>query len=730
MIGEPGVRATCLAPRTAGLATMALVAMVICGCGGGSGGALSDSLAGWNVVLVTLDTTRQDHLGCYGDTAAQTPNLDRLADRGTRFDRAVAHAPITLPTHASIHTGLYPPTHGVRGNGVYALPGSRETLAEILSQRGYDTGAAVGAFVLDRRYGLAQGFDHYDDNPEGMRQNDVNDSDRSGFDVTAAALDIVDRFEKGNPFFLWAHYFDPHHPYEAPDTFASRYGSDRRGRYAAEVAAMDAAVGDLLDGLRRRGLMKKTLVVVVADHGEGITGPHAEKTHGLLVYRDTIDIPLIFQAEGGLPGGRVDSGLSRQIDVAPTVLELLEIPVPTVMEGDSLAARLRDPDSSAAPAAHDDIADPGSGGGEGSASPEPLSYSETFMGWDSYGWSPLFAVESSRWKYIEGARRELYDLASDPDETSNVAATHPEVVAELAGRLAEIRGSDDFTGGEFARSLVPDDSDAERLRNLGYVESAQSPVQIADPADLRHPADSLHLFELLDEVRFLHSNKKYDTAVAKLQGLIDEDPRNYLATAQMAQLKADQKKFVEAQDWYRKLVDLRPNDASSYGRLATAQLKHAAALKNSGQARLAAEMERRSAANYEKAIELDSVDVATYVNLGRYLSRNKQLDRAVDLLETAIAIDARNATAYFLLGFCHLELGEYDDALTALETAFRHAAGNESLLVSIQRIRSTVYLRKNDKQQAAEQLQWVLDTYPRHPQIDAVRSTLEKIRRL
>ena len=459
--------------RTAGPAPrrvfLALVIAGVLSTGCGSRSETARSLRDWNVLLVTLDTTRQDHLGCYGARQARTPVLDGLAADGTRFDRAVAQAPITLPAHASILTGRVPPAHGARGNGIYSVPPSETTLAEILSRSGYATAAVVAATVLDRKHGLEQGFDAYDDDPDEMQGGlGITDPSRTGPVVTAAALRRIDEFPTAKPWFLWVHYFDPHTPYTPPEPFRSEFENSREGRYAAEIATMDAALGDLLRGLRQRGLDDRLLVVAIGDHGEGVTGPHEEKTHGLLLYEDTLRVPLIVHAEGGLPRGAVDDGLARQIDILPTVVDLLELPIPDSVEGSSLASRLRPskvgtpsdspartgsaPVREAAPESNEEVPADGD---------DPASYAETFLGYDAYGWSPLFQLRTRDWKYVQGSRHELYDLRLDPDEQRDVADDHPERVREMADRLAEIRGSADFSGGVFHKTLTADAAEAE-----------------------------------------------------------------------------------------------------------------------------------------------------------------------------------------------------------------------------------------------------------------------------
>jgi len=685
-------------------APVLLLALVALGAGCAPA-PLPDHLAGWNVLLLTLDTTRQDHLGCYGAKGARTRHLDRLAASGVVFDHAVAQAPITLPSHASILTGKNPPEHGVRGNGVYALPASEETLAEILGEAGYATAAVVAAYVLDRRFGLAQGFGHYDDDPAAMRASGVNDPSRPAAAVTSAALAAARALPGDRPFFLWVHYFDPHHPYAPPEPFASSFPPTREGRYRGEIAAMDAAIGDLLAGLEDLGKLRRTLVVAVADHGEGTTGPHAETTHGLLLYDETIRIPLIVTARGGLPGGRREGGLARQVDLVPTLLDLLEIDAAgRGFAGVSLRGRLQGAPPKRA----------------------PLAFAETFLGYDAYGWSPLFSVRSRDWKYVEGPRAELYDLVHDPIEATNVAADHPERVDRMARDLVRLRGGARPSDGRFARVLGPRAEDAERLRALGYVESAAEPASIPPLATLRHPADSIHLFERLDEARFLKTNGRPREALAKGKALLEEDPTNYLALAHVAECSTDLERYEEAERYYRRMAGLRPNDPGPHAALGTARLRHCAALGRDGRNRSAREQESAAYAAFRRAVELGTVELAPYVHLGRERNREERYAEAIELLERAVRIDARHARARYLLGFALARSGRADEAVEHLDVAFEHAPSDDVRL-DVQLLRAEACLRSGATDRAAEHFEWVLREHPSHPRAAEVRAALERI---
>ncbi|MCH7873488.1 MAG: sulfatase, partial [Planctomycetes bacterium] len=298
------------------------------------------SAAGYNVLLVTLDTTRADRLGCYGYDAAGTPTLDALAKQGIRFDDAVTVAPVTLPSHASILTGLAPHHHGVRNNGGFHLEPTHVTLAEVLSDRGYQTAAFIAAFVLDARYGLDQGFDVYNDDVALDSSNTIEAFarpiyERSATRVTSDAVSWLGARDRTRPFFCWVHYFDPHKPYHAPPPFDARF---RNRPYDGEIAYMDAQIGRLVQALKREGAWDNTLIVVVADHGEGL-GDHGEATHAKLIYDSVMRVPLIMACPGLFEQSYiVDDVVVSVTDIFPTVLDLLGMEIPVDVDGLSLLA--------------------------------------------------------------------------------------------------------------------------------------------------------------------------------------------------------------------------------------------------------------------------------------------------------------------------------------------------------------------------------------------------------
>lgn len=409
------------------------------------------ALRGQNVLVVTLDTTRPDRLGCYGNHAIDTPNLDRLCERGVVFSRAVATAPSTLPSHASIFTGLYPRRHGARANALYHLGSEQRTLAEVLSDNGYETAAFVSSFVLDSKFGLAQGFDLYDDEVSPSTAP-MGFAERRGDMTTQRAIQWLERSHP-RPFFLWVHYFDAHAPYIPPAPFAGRYAQP----YDDEIAFVDEQVGRLLTAVEA-ARERETLVVVAADHGEGM-GEHGEWSHALLVQESTLRIPLILYARTGLPAGLNVAARVSQVDMMPTILSLLGIGLPADLDGVDLT---------------------------GPPDPDRPVLAETVEGRAYYGWARLSALYRGPLKYVEGPHPELYDLGSEPLERNDLIGSRAEDAAAMRRELRALEGEAANELTTAAESLEP--GDVERLAALGYVvargHSVDTEEQGADPKQM------------------------------------------------------------------------------------------------------------------------------------------------------------------------------------------------------------------------------------------------------
>jgi choline-sulfatase len=408
-------------------------------------GAALPEAADTNLLVITVDTCRADHIGAYGNPSAKTPNIDRVAADGVLFENCLTPVPLTLPAHCSIFTGLYPPGHQVRNNGTYRLGPDRATLAGILGGRGYQTGAFVASFVLLSKFGLNRGFDTYDDSLDA--RNLINN-----FRSEIPAGEVYNKFKfwfrknGTQKFFAWVHLYDPHVPYAPPKEFASMFPDSPQGRYDGEIAYADSIVGRIFSDLKEAGVFEKTLIVLCADHGEAF-GEHGEVEHGIFCYQDTLRVPLIMSKRGTLPAaGRIRPMVSL-IDVTPTILDLLGIAAPGGLRGRSLVPLVR----------------------KGAAGEKRPFYLESMYGREEMGWAPLAGIISLPYKYISLPTPELYDLDNDPDEKTNLASERPAVSREMDGTLAATVASLAGSGTESKTSLSA--QDREHLKALGYVSA-------------------------------------------------------------------------------------------------------------------------------------------------------------------------------------------------------------------------------------------------------------------
>jgi arylsulfatase A-like enzyme len=481
----------------------------------------------FNVLLITLDTTRADRLGCYGHSKAKTPVLDRLARQGVLFERAYAPVPLTLPSHATMLTGLYPPEHGLHTNGQAALPESLPTLATRMQAAGYETGAFVAAFVLDHKFGLNRGFETYDDD---LSQSDPrlhgHHQYRDGSLVIDAVLSWLSP-RSNKPFLCWVHLFDPHYPYLAhEDRFGDQFAENP---YDAEIAYVDAELGRLISALERSGALARTIIVVVGDHGESL-GEHGELSHGMTVYDATLRVPLLVVSPGeSRPGHRVTEPVS-QVDLTPTLLDQLGLePLPQA-SGRSLRAALRGEPMTSVPC-----------------------YAETDEPFDLAHWSPLRALVTGPWKYIRSPRPELYDMLADPHEVTNLAIKNPSQLQQLEGELAawETRMNQ-----RMADNVALSERDRRALSGLGYT-STKAPVG-ENERPLRDVKDMLPFYYKLNDASAMIDSGRYDLAEPVLREVLDADDDYFMAHGEMGRCLLRLNRVAEAIVHLRRCVELDP----------------------------------------------------------------------------------------------------------------------------------------------------------------------------
>jgi choline-sulfatase len=577
-----------------------------------------------NLLLVTLDTTRADRLGCYGFQLARTPALDRLAAEGVRCADAVSAAPITLPSHSTILTGLYPPAHGVRDNGTFALGDDAVTLAERLKRAGYRTQAIVSALVLNRRYNLGQGFDGYDDDLWSEDQPKLFlIRSRPGPKTAARAVRWLEGWSEERPrrpFFLWMHLFDAHQPYTAPT--AERLRSPTV--YDAEIAVLDRAVGEVLDELRHQGELDDTLVVVTADHGESL-GEHGEKTHAIFIYDATVRVPLLLRYPRLLPRGEIYAGPVRSVDVVPTALAALGLPGGEETQGRDLLPALR-----------------------GDEPPPDLpQYSESLLAQTGFGMSPLFGIRHGGYKWIRAPRPEVYDLRRDPHELANLypaeARRGAALDRELAGILADSR----------RRALTPqrsamDAETARRLQALGYLAPAAERQALAAIPGL-DPKDGLKLYARLEDARHLAQQKRWAEAERELRGVMAQSPRNVSAIGLLALTLLRQGDLAGAREEYLRILAIDPQEARVYVMLGAIGL-------------LEGDFDGAER-DYRQALVITPGFVEAMANLGLIAALRDDDAQAERWYRQAMAADPGFPLAYRRLADVYYERGDFARAL-------------------------------------------------------------------
>ena len=383
-----------------------------------------------NVVLITIDTLRSDRVSSYGSDLVHTPNIDSFASEGVLFSNAASTVPFTLPAHSSILTGLYPPGHGVRENVGYTLDDSIPTLAEVVSEGGWNTAGFVSAFVLDGRWGIGRGFDHYFDDFDLAEFDTANLSSvqRSGDVTISEAVRWIDGRPQDAPFFLWLHLYDPHDPYTPPEPFKSQYP----GRpYDGEVAYTDSLIGEFRQALEERGLLASSLVILTADHGEGL-GDHGEASHGFFVYDTTIHVSLIVRPPTAAEVGRVVDSAVSHVDIFPTILDAVDLSAPKRVHGQSLLPVIA---------------------GENIELDRGV-YSESLYPLLHYGWAPLRAIRTDNRKLISAPRPEVFNFVADPREQRDLSLEQPGVTGELEKRLTDLRAKIDTAPEPLAQLLA------------------------------------------------------------------------------------------------------------------------------------------------------------------------------------------------------------------------------------------------------------------------------------
>ena len=656
---------------------------------------------GQNILFVSVDTTRSDHLGCYGHPVVKTPNIDRLAAGGARFAWCISSAPLTFPSHSTMMTGSYPYVHGARDNGIYVLSDGNDTLAEIFKRAGYATHAEVAAVVLAKKFNLAQGFDTYGepdilrpasppghedwqtDEPRvsvGDMASTVIELERKADEITRYGIDLLQKEATDDkPFFIWLHYFDPHWPHEPPTRFAKQYPTEL---YYAEIAFFDEQFGKLIDALRELGLDKTTFVVLTSDHGEG-RGQHGEYTHSSFLYDTTLHVPLIMWAPGRIPAGRVIESQVRLVDLAPTIVDFAGLNRTPQMQGVSLLPLIENPDLRA----------------------NLPCYSDTIVPRNMHKYSQLRSLRTDTWKYILAPKPELYNVAEDRLELFNMVAQQAERAAGMREELRDLIATSPPAPGGRANRQEADKDAVAGLRALGYVADVSPPDE--DPMtrgseldhfepEGRNPHD--HIEEIDCYAHGLGSFRQgnYEDAEVVLKRLVELDPTSVAGWSMLGTTYLAMKRNDDALAMYQKALALDPADPVTHRHLGIIYYM------------------RRDYDAAEKAavesLKYDPSDWSTYVLLGRIHVARREFEQARKVFAHADELSPDNAEIKLRQGLLHLAMHQPRLAIRRLQEALRLRPEFVPALYHLGRAQVAM----SDFQDAVVQFEKVIELAPEH----------------
>jgi len=581
-----------------------------------------------NVVIITIDTLRADHLGCYGYKDIKTPNIDALAADSTRFEHAFTPVPVTLPSHSSIFTGTYPMLSGMHDFSANKLSPTQPTLASTLKDNGYTTGAVVASAVLDSRFGLNRGFDFYYDHFDFSRleESNLDEMERPGNLVADEVLDwLGTNYQK--KFFVWMHLYDPHHPYRPPPPFDKEYASHP---YDGEIAFADAQVGRLIQFLKDKKLYDNTIVVLSGDHGESL-GEHGEATHGFFIYNATLHVPLIIHVPNAKREKLVGDYASL-IDIMPTVLHALDISVPAQVQGQNLLPLM-------------------------SGTPEDAQrnlYAESFLPRIHFNWSELRGVENSRYHFIDAPKPELYDLSKDPGELHNLLTEKKAVGDEMRAKLATLIRQYS-AGQEMAQKTALDPALMERLKSLGYAGFSGGGDPTISNRDLPDPKDRIQTYELISDAIARSQHGKFQESVDKLNEALKTEsnsvPVHYLQGLNYYRMK----NYPAAVQQLERAVALSPDYTLALFYLGVAYA-------HTGQT-------DQSIATLKRELELDPANFTAAYDLGVTYLQKKMVNEAIAALRQALSSNDEYPQAHRTLGEVLLSTGQVDEAIVHLRRA-------------------------------------------------------------
>ncbi len=580
----------------------------------------------FNYLIITVDTLRADRIGCYGFSGVQTPTMDMWASKGIKFEKCIAQTPLTLPSHASLMTGTHPLFHGVRDNGGFLVPQELTTLAEAMKQYNYKTSAFVASYVLDSKWGLNQGFDHYFDKFDLSKYKSISlgNIQRRGDEVVKEVIPWLEK-NRQHKFFTWVHLYDPHTPYDPPSPYREMYP---KRPYVGEIAYTDSLLGELWQYLKDNGLTEKTILIFASDHGESL-GEHQESAHGFFIYQEGVHVPLILVTPFEELQGLSRSAVVSLVDIMPTVLDLAHIPVPAQVQGKSLLSFFFKKDSEK----------------------EYFAYSETYYPRFHYGWSELKAYQNSQHKMIVAPELELYDLSLDPQEMNNLAESQPSMTRELFSLINEFMEKTERGAFEMDYSHM-DEETRQKLAALGYIGTFTKASM--EGRRLGDPKDKIVIFNQLSEARELGLQGEFERASEMIQAIIVEDPDVIDAHFALGNLYFNEGQFENALETFQRALERKPNDSFTVVNIANSYIQ----------------MDKLDDAERAivNALDMMPPDSQIYLILGNIKNRKKEYQEAIIHYKKCIELNPNSASAYSALGGVYVateNLVEAESYLTA-----------------------------------------------------------------
>lgn len=616
-----------------------------------------------NVFLITIDTVRADHLGCYGGQSARTPAIDQLARDGVVFENAAAQVPLTWPSHAAILTGTYPFQNGVQDFTSPPLDAKFQTIAQALKRHGYVTGAVVSSFVLDRSFGLGRGFDFYDDAfpASAFKQAEISLVERDAGQSVDHALGWLksQHTAGGRPFFLWLHLYDAHSPYRSPEPFASEY---RDRPYDGAISYIDSQLARVFDWLRSTGVYDRTMIVLASDHGESL-GEHGEREHGYFLYSATTRVPLIVKMAGKM---HAQERIERAVEttaIPNTILRALALQDPAQQQFQAEDLLLGRDDSAA--------------------------YSETFYPFSSFGWSPLHALRSERYHYIDAPQPELYDTKADPGETQNIISKQPAMASVLKQALAQREASKSPVESKQGGPQLSPEAVA-KLRSLGYMAYRLPVSEEQIKAGLPDPKQKIDEFNTILRATDLFHSGKYADGAALLATVQQSDPKLYLIPFMLGEAALQQRDWKTARQQLESALKLNPTFDQAITALSRAyfELGDVAGARDSLRKAL-----QQNPNNFRAWFELGEIEAKSdpasaedafvravkiqpnfgpaQLDLGMALYTGHRYAEAIAHLESAAKSDAENAISWNALGICYSQTGKLKKAVSSYQRALK-----------------------------------------------------------